>query len=77
MDDKERVRRLYNRMVRINRKTSNLIDSIEYFEDDLSKALKINNKTYEINSILNKKSNVKRVKSSIKYNVINNLAKYL
>ncbi len=77
MDDKEKLLRLYERMNRIKLKTTELINSIDSFEEDLQKSISINNKTYKLEQVNNKKKDLKEVKKTVKYSIMGHIRNYL
>ena len=77
LEDKERIEKLYNKMITINTKTMSLIDSINHLEEVLPETLNINHKVYKLNSIDSEKKSVIELKNSIKSDIINNLEGYL
>ncbi|MBR2678537.1 MAG: hypothetical protein IKE63_03885 [Bacilli bacterium] len=77
MDDREKMLRLYEKMNNIKLKTGELINSIDSFEDDLQKAISINSKTYKLSKVKENKQELKEIKSTIKYNIMNHIREYL
>lgn len=77
MDDKAKMLQLYERMNRIKLKTSDLINSIDIFEDELQKAISINDKGYRVKQVSSNKEKLKEVKKAVKYSIINHIKNYL
>lgn len=77
MDDKEKLRRLYNKMIIIKNKTIGLSTSINNLEEELNQTLLINNKTYKVNDIKIVKNTTKEVRKNIRYEILNHIRENL
>lgn len=77
MDDKERVSRLCDSMSVINYNLGVIMENIDYLKDALSSNFVVDGKIVHSDEIDSNRSNLRDIKISSKYDVIEDLKSYL